>query len=766
MKQKKSAAAAKNQSKPKKIFSAVGKVFLTLFLVMVITGCIVATALTVYVLKFVDPNEDLNLRDLELNYTSIIYAKNPQTGEDYEVTRLHGTENRIWVDLEKIPDNLKHAFIAIEDKRFYDHEGVDWKRTFGAFVNLFVHIYDSQAGGSTITQQLVKNITKEDEVSIERKVQEIFRAINLEQMYSKDEILEAYLNYIYLNNNINGVQAASNYYFGKDVDQLTLAECASIAAITKNPSRFDPSRKPENNKERRNLVLREMKDQGWITQAAYDEAVAQEVVTVETPAKQQKREVQSYFVDQVFEDVVQDLMDQHGFSRSYAESQLYTGGLRIYTTMDENIQTIMENVYENPDNFLNFYREGKDGEIIRPEGAMVILDFDGAIKGIVGGRGEKTVNRGLNRASGSTRSPGSTIKPLATYSQAFEKKLVTWSTIMEDKAIPKGDGSGDNYVNYYNGYKGDVTIAYALQQSINTIPVQLIKQITPKVSFDFLTQDLEISSLVKSKVIDGKTFSDEGVAPMALGGLTEGVSPLELAAAYQIFGNGGYYNKPHSYTKVVNSKGEILLEHKQEPKRVLSAETATIMNQLLQSVVKEGTGKQADFGSMPLAGKTGTTSDNKDHWWAGMSPYYVGVGWFGYDNPYPINYRGTHPVMPVWKNVMSQVHKGLDYKTFPFEGNVVRLEYCTETGKLATDICTSTKMGYYNAADIPEKCTSHSGGSHTGASSDVNSGTSSQQRPVPPPYIPTPPDSSGASSETSSQASSSTDGNTSSEAAA
>lgn len=702
--------AEKKRSSPvvrgiKKTFSTIGKVLATCFFIMVITGCIVGTVLAVNVLDYVDRDSNIDLRELQLNYTTILYATDSETGETYELQRLQSADNSIWVDIEQIPEYMQKAAIAAEDARFMEHEGVDWKRTLGAFVNMFVKIYPTKQGGSTITQQLVKNVTGDDAVRVDRKVREIFTALNLEKEYSKQEILEAYLNVIPLGNGVKGVQAAANLYFGKDVSELSLAECASIIAITQYPELRNPFNNPEENKVRQEYILDEMLELGSITQAEHDAAVAEELNFLKEEYIEERSEVQSYFVDYVIDEVINDLMEQKGYEESYATQQLYTGGYRIYTTIDESIQKSVEESYLDESTF----PEVRNPE--PPQSSFTIIDYNGAIKALVGGRGEKTGARVLNRCTGITRSNGSTMKPISVYGLAIENNLVTWSTMIDATRhtyTEYDNWNPVNYDNYYGGEDGYVTTAEAIRRSTNTAAVYVCNQLGPRTCFDFLKNKLDMYSLVDSRGENGKIYTDITLSAMSLGSLTDGISPLELAGAYQIYGNGGLFTPTHSYTKVLDSEGNVVLENKETPTRVLSEETAVIVNKMMQGVVTgaNGTGYNARLDGVTVAGKTGTTTDDKDQWFVGLTPEYVGVVWMGYDIQQEIHYS-VYPPPIVWKNVMSKIYENRSSGSFPESTKVVAREFCTVSGDIATENCPSTETGYYKASNIPGTCIEH-----------------------------------------------------------
>ncbi len=627
-----------------------------------------------------------NIKNYEMNMTSVIYVKN-EKNEWEEYQRIHGTENRIWVDIELMPQQLIDAFISIEDQRFYLHSGVDWKRTAGAFINYlpFVNIYSSNQGGSTITQQLIKNITSDDDKSAMRKVREIARALLIEKMIDKTTILEAYLNTISLGNGICGVQVAANYYFNKEVDELTLAECASLAAITKNPSAYNPATKPEGNRKRRDDVLYKMYELDKISKEEYTDALVTDVVVDKTQQQDFEIPINNYFVDALISDISEDLSVKYNCSIDTATTMLYNGGYKIYATIDTDIQDIMESVYLNQKTYFSQKSSDKTTHV---QSAMTIMDYNGNVKGIVGGVGEKTVNRGLNRAVDSPRQPGSTMKPLGVYVQAIDNGTISYSTMIEDKPL-------DNYYEdgkkgpkeWYGYYAGNMTVANALERSANTIPCWILKDnIGVENSFRFLTQKIGLKHL---------TNIDKNIASLALGGCEYGVTTTESAAAYAIFGNGGVYNEPTTYERVLDINDNIILE-KNSGEQVIKETTAAIMNKLLQNVVygSQGTGTGiAGYNKMKVYAKTGTSSESKDLWMVAGTPYYVGSVWYGFDQPENIYNAGA--AAKVWRDIMSQIHKNLEQKEFELSDEIIEAKYCNNTGLLAVPSCYNTSKGYY-----------------------------------------------------------------------
>lgn len=694
-----------------------GIVIVTLVLIGLMTAAICGVAFSIYIDKYINPTIDINLDSLRLNYTSFIYCTDKKTGQPVELEQLYGKENRVWADYAEIPKYFKEAFIAIEDERFEEHNGVDWKRTIGAMVNWVVPIRQGFGGGSTITQQLIKNVTGQDDVTIKRKLQEIMRALELEKKYSKDEILELYLNTIFLGQNCNGVKTAAKVYFDKDLSQLSLAECASLAGITKNPSYYNPFRFPEHNKERQELILLKMLEQRKITQEEYDQAVAEKLAFKSAENQQQQDKVQSYFVDQVIEDVIKDLMDQKGYSRQMASLILYSGGLKIYTTIDVDVQAKMDQIFTDPENFPEL--TGKDGSMA--QAAMTIMDpYTGNIVAMYGGYGAKTADRVLNRATQTTRSPGSSIKPLAVYAPALEYGLITPATVFDDAPKDFTVRSTGWPKNYYTGYRGRMTVQKAVEISNNAIPVEIINKLTPERSFNFMTANLGITSLVKAREYTTssgatKVSTDIAAAPLALGGLTDGVSVLDMTAAYSSFVNRGIYTKPRTYTKVTDSSNTVILDNTPVTNVAMKEKTAAYILNLLQNVVNgsEGTGRKAKLENIATAGKTGTTTDDKDRWFVGLTPYYVASVWYGFDDPQEINISGN-PALNIWKAVMDLVHKDLKPAEFTVNQEFVSTSICQDSGMLPNEYCSQDIRGnrvikiMLAPEDVPKNvCTLH-----------------------------------------------------------
>ena len=636
---------------------------------------------------------DMNISDLALNNESFImyYDSN---GTAHELEKIKSTVNRKWISSSEIGDNLKMAAIAIEDQRFMKHHGVDLKRTVGATVKYAlskIGIGDSSYGGSTITQQVIKNITKEDKRSPVRKVKEMMRAVALEKQLSKDEILTMYLNIVFFANNCWGVEAASNMYFNKSANELSLEEAASIVGITQTPAKYDPYAHPDNNIEKRNRVLGKMLELGMINQDEYDSA-SNSALKVVAKKNRIKNEMTSYFSDQVMNDVIADLQNIKGYSADFAQQQLTNGGIKIYSTIDPDIQSKMEKVFENTSNFPSSSAQS----------AMVIMDpYNGEIKGIVGGMGQKTEIRGLNRATQSKLQPGSAIKPMSVYAPAIELEAIDETTVVKDEKITIGN---DNWEpnNAYKGFKGNMTVKEAVGRSSNIPAVKVLDMIGINKSYSYLENNFKISTL---------TSADKNYSSLALGGLTKGISVKEMTAAYCIFVNGGKYNKPITYTKVVDSSGNVILENTRSSTQSLKASTAYIMTDLLKEPVNSGygTARSAKLSGITTFGKTGTTNDNKDKWFVGFTPYYVGAVWYGYDTPKSVG--GSNPSVAAWKKVMQSVHDGLSDKEFEKPSNVDEVKVCSVTGLLPRKSC-QTETAYFVSGKSPKKtCTGHSNSS-------------------------------------------------------
>ncbi len=630
------------------------------------------------------------------------------------VANLSGDEKRKIIELKDMAEYLPKAYVAIEDERYYKHSGVDFKRTAGAIAGKILG--KSSYGGSTITQQLVKNITKDDETSgiegIFRKVKEWAKAYQVERMISKDQILELYLNILFVgSSNLHGVELGAEYYFNKSAKDLDLAECAYMAGINSSPNSYDPFDETKDNaekiKKKTKTVLAKMKELGYIeNEEEYKAAVAK----VEEGLPFQKGETATssgytYHTDAVIEQVIEQVMEEKDISRELAQNYVYSSGLTIYSTVNADIQAkVQEETLKE-----KYIKKGRDknketGELIneQTQAAMVIIDHKtGNVLGVSGGLGEKT-GANLNRGTQSLRQPGSSIKPIADISPALEEKVITAATVYDDVLTdfngyqPKNDG---------HVYKGLINIRDIIAYSQNVPEVKIMKELTPTKSIDYL-RNFGVSSVYKANEVESGKEHDEHLS-LAIGGLTQGISPLEMAAAYAAIANNGEYIKPTFYTKVVDSNGNTVLEPKQERKRVISEQNAYIVKNILQEPVKKGTATYCAISGMDVAAKTGTTDGSKDRWLCGFTPYYAAACWFGYDHPEEVTGFGTNPAGQIWDEVMTAIHKGLQNATFTRPSGIVEQTVCRTTGCIATTGCTETYKEIFTADNLPEKCEGH-----------------------------------------------------------
>ncbi len=680
------------------------KKFLLIFSLTLLIGLIILGIIFAGAVFGLWGGGDIDVDGLTMHQNTTLYYLDPETGEEKVLDTIASQENRVWVDLKDTPKHLQQAFVAIEDERFYEHNGYDIRRTAKATLSWIGKKITGRSGaaslgGSTITQQLVKNITGERDQTAARKIQEISRATAIEKKLSKDEILELYLNCIYLSQGINGVQTAADLYFDKNVKDLSLAECASIAGITQFPSLYDPFVNPDKNKERQEIVLGKMLELGYIDQAEYEKAKKEPLKFAKPKGNADTEEIRpegitSYFVDQVIRDVIEGLKEK-GYTAKLAEKMLYSGGLKIYTTCNPLAQKTLEEYYAKTSNFPN---EGI-------QSAMAITDVKtGAVVGIVGGIGKKEGSLTLNRAT-SPRQPGSTIKPVAVYAPAIEKGLITPASVYVDKETSYGEWTPRNYD---HSYRGSVSVRSALRSSLNTIPVQILNEMGAEEGYNFLSKKLGITTLVKSRKIDGKVYSDIGLSQLALGGLTDGVTAIEMAAAFSAFANDGFYHTPYTYTEVKDKEGKVILTSKRQSWQAMKPSTAFVMHKMLQEVVSSGTGGGASISGFQTAGKTGTTSDNNDRWFIGYTPYYSAAVWYGYDIPKEISVSGN-PCIPVFRNIMTTIHSKMDLEHRDVErpDDVISLSYCPLTGKQHTEECpTEPDSFYFVKGNTPGSCTS------------------------------------------------------------
>ena len=688
------------------------RILITLVLIGVLCGCFCGIAFAMYVHIYINPSAQETAAEISkglgLNLNSFIYAKESDSDEYTLYETIKGKENREWVDSDKIPDTLKNAVVAIEDERFYKHHGVDWVRTIGAVKGWLLG--GTQYGGSTITQQLIKNITADNDYSVKRKVNEIFRAFALEkEIDDKDRILVMYLNTIFLGYNSYGVQTAAMQYFDKDVSQLDLAESAVLAGLTNNPSIYDVYNHPEKVKERQETILAQMLDQKMISQEEYEAAVAEKLNY--RPYEEYQQEIKStysYFTDEVIKDVINDLMTEKGYSRLVAENMVYSGGLNIYATIDTKVQNALDEVWANADNFPN---TEKYGEI--PQSAMVITDKQGNIVGIAGGRGEKTSSRGFSYASDARRQPGSSIKPLATYGPAMDAGIATPDTTVYDRALIQ-DADGNpwpmNDGKYPTGRA--MTVKEGMTRSLNTISAQLLKQLTPQKSYEFMTQQLGFKLVDSRTNEDGTVQSDIDLAPLALGALTDGVTVREMAGGFSTFINDGVYGGTRTYTKVTDSEGNTIMENTPNTdKGFTNVRTAYYMLDCLQNVTAHGTAYGIQLDGVETGGKTGTTTSNTDIWFCGITPKYSGAVWVGYEHNYRLDGLYGRNAAEIWLAVMQKVHagdSGLVFDSHPQDFEEVT--YCMDTGLLASGACRAAgraATGRFWKDKVPTETCSH-----------------------------------------------------------
>lgn len=728
-----------------RVLSYVMNVLLTLMLIGTTCAIIVGTVFCIYIKNYVDPKIDSSLFvTASSDTTTRLYYMDYENEEarinedgtpvELEDQRLYSTDNSIWVSYDQMPEDLIDAFVCVEDHTFFTHNGVSWKRTAGAVLGYFFG--DGDYGGSTITQQLVKNLTGDNEATVQRKVQEIFRALHLEKEMSKEDILEMYLNIVFLGNNCYGVQAAANTYFDKDVSELTLVECASLAAIVKNPSQYEPlyhdvvfreneegEMEEVGNRARRSTVLFTMNDYGKISDKEYDKALETELELVginkeEGTGETTKSEsVNSWYTDAVIEDVQRALMEEYGYSEYVASLMIYTGGLQIYTCMDPEVQAVIDEVYTHDKKEDGYFPYATDG--LQPESSVVVTDpYTGDVLGLAGGRGEKSQSRILNRATQAKRPVGSSIKPVSVYAPAIDTGVATMGSVYDDAPVTTAaDGSmwPHNLPDVYNGY---TTVQDALRRSVNTCAVRILRDVGIDYSFDFMKNTLNMNSLIESyTTASGYTVSDKAEAPLALGQFSYGITLWELTAAYGMFPNDGVFCKSRLWYEVCDSDGNTILKNEAEYEMAISEESADIMTLMMEKVVSAGTATAVTLDErVDVAGKTGTTTADFDRTFIGYTPYYVCGCWFGYDMNQALSDFGTSPSVIIWDKVMNMLQdkveakaaaNGEAIKTFEMSPNLVEATYCKDSGMLLGDACahdprgSRAEKGYFTIDSAP-----------------------------------------------------------------
>lgn len=759
--------------------------FIRVLFVSLIALCIAVTCLGVGSFRgVIDTAPDVDDIDImPLGYATFLYD---DAGN--QIRKLAAPDsNRLPVTLDQIPVDLQHAVVAIEDERFYEHNGIDVKGILRAGMKALT-TGDFSEGASTITQQLLKNNVftnwTSESTQLERftrKIQEQYLAVQVEKKTDKDTILENYLNTINLGAGSYGVQAAARQYFDKDVWDLNLSECATLAGITQNPTKFNPIINPDSNRKRRKEVLQHMLDQNYITQDQYDEALADDVYS-RIQAAQEKNSstentVYTYFEDELTDQIINDLMNIKGYTKKQATNLLYSGGLKVYTTQDSKIQNILDEEYADPSNYpdtvqyeldyaltvtdpdgnqvnyskemlqLYFQNEDPDFDLLfdspedgqtyvdkykasilangskvlaervnfapQPQSSMSVIDqHTGYVKALIGGRGEKTASLTLNRATDTTRQPGSTFKIVSTYAPALNEKGMTLATTFEDEPYEYPDGSPVN--NATRSYNGTTTIRTAIQNSINVVAVKCLEKVTPDLGLKYL-DNFGFTTLAHGTEADkdanGNVWSDANLAT-ALGGITRGVTNVELCASYAAIANNGNYIKPIYYTKILDHNGNVLIENTAAERSVIKESTAFLLTSAMEDVVKQGTGTACQLDNMPVAGKTGTTEAYNDLWFVGYTPYYTCAVWSGYDNneKLPDYARNFHKAL--WKKVMTRIHEGLPSKEFEKPASVEKLSVCEETGLLPRAGCPVITE-YFDVGTMPtEYCDQHFYGSN------------------------------------------------------
>ena len=604
------------------------------------------------------------------------------------------------ISFEEMPDNLKNAYVAIEDERFYKHSGVDIKRTASAIFNYVIHFGSSSFGGSTITQQLVKNITGDNTDSVTRKVKEWWKAWLLETKLSKEEILEGYLNIIYVGPSIYGVDSGAKYYFNKSASELSLEECAFLAGINHSPNSYNPFSDTDNSEKIKNrtiTVLDKMKELGYIDESSYNEAVSNvnSGLNFKNGNVEAKSDgIYSDHTDALITEITNDIEEKYNISEEFATNYINMAGLTIHSTENSKIQEETEKEFQKSKYVLKSNIGGDNSQA-----AMVVIDHKtGNVLSCVGALGKKDIARPFNRATQSTRQTGSSIKPLAILAPAIDKKIITASSVYDDTEKDFEDGY---HPVDYNKALGEITVRRAVESSQNIPFVEIMEELTPKTAIKYL-EKMGITTLTKN---------DEGL-PLALGGLDKGISPLQMAGAYSTIANDGIYIEPTFYTKINRKNGSKILESKQEKRRVFSKEVAYILKSLLTEPVlgKNGTATYCKISGVDVAAKTGTTDENYDRWLCGFTPYYTAVTWYGFDQNETIDFNGRNPAGLIWANVMARIHAGLQKASFEKPSGVLSITVCSETGKVANTGCPNTYTEYFLWFTTPDDCDKHKGG--------------------------------------------------------
>lgn len=708
---------AEKTSGVKTFFTMLRKLLVTVIMVCIFAGIILTVSAVSYVIGIANEPLGIDLEAKSLNLTSFIYCENPETGKFEEYQTLYDTENRVWVDFDEIPKAMKDAIIAIEDKRFEEHNGVDWIRTGGAVLNLFTG--QDSYGGSTITQQLIKNVTLDNDVSLTRKIREIFRALKLEDEYNKDQILEAYLNVVNFGNNCQGVQAAAKLYFDKDISDCSIAECAAIAGITQNPSLWNPLVYPENNKERREDVLYEMYNQGKITEVEYNDALEEsenmEFVGFRYSDEDEDDDTDTqewnWYIDVMFRDLRRDLAEKYNITEDAAEEKIYTEGLKIYCAMDIEMQEFME------DTALSVSSFASDEDL---QTAFTLVESDGRIVGTVGSSDEREGKLLFDRAN-TPLQPGSSIKPVLLYPSAIEQEKLNYSSLVEDQPYDKWayyNGqwhSGPNNVyGYYNDY---MTVADAIEWSSNAVAVRVLDLAGVSYCYDKATNGFGFENLDPEQ-------DSVNLGGLSLGGLSGGVTVREMASAYNYLITGGKYYEPYTYYYVTDQNDNIILDNRSnDGVQVYSEETAGIMNRLLHYNVTTAQHTQAwraRVSGWDIIGKTGTSDEDKDSWFCGCSPYASLAVWTGYDEPQTITGNGSINSITIFQKVMAEYLSDKKNINYELPETIISARYCKDTGLLASSSCSNTDIGYYAKDNLPSYCSETDHNTEPTSSEDEN----------------------------------------------
>ena len=666
------------------IIGLVFKIIGTVLLVGLTTGAVFSMIFALYIRTTLEPQIDITLEEFTLNLTSTIFEFDHETGRYVEAVPVESGEVRHWVPYEEINRYLIYAAVAFEDRRFYDHRGVDWWRTVGAFYEMFLgegQIY----GASTITQQLIKNLTHQDEVTVRRKLLEIFRAMELERLYTKEEILEWYLNVFALGGRINGVGAAAMFYYGVDQSELTLAQSASIVGITQRPTFYNPYLNLENNLRKRNEVLAAMYAQGYITHAQYTEAVNERIVLAQVDGTTFDAPIYSFFEETIINDLVRQFVDEMDLSVEAARNRVFFGGLQIYSAMDPRIQGVLDEAFSDWANL----------PILRSpaQSAMIIMDQrTGHIVGMAGGIGEKTQNMVFNRATDALRPPGSAIKPISVYGPAMELGVLRPTDSIVDAPVMLNGRPWPRNVDGVWTHAGQ-NLVRALSRSTNTVAVHALDRLGVAQSYEFMTERLHIN-------LDP---ADAARAPLALGQLTHGLTIREITAAYAAFANDGIFTHPVTYSLVLDANGDVIFDNTVGRQEVaFRVEIAGQMTAMLLDAVVNGTGRSAMISGMDVAGKTGSTEFNRDRWFAGYTPHLTASVWTGFDLMHSGSLPGNNPAVAIFQRIMRDAHIAAELPPARFQGlpslrgttqAVERIQICSVSRDLATSACINYHTG-------------------------------------------------------------------------